>query len=299
MSLNALEKAARLLDNGNAKQAESELVAAFGQNPVDDEAKILLGRTAIMLDDFDRAMDLLEPLAKTRSEDHRVFELLGEVYGLKAQHAGLIKGAMLMPKIKSSFQKALTLAPDSLRAHEGLYMFYLFVPGMAGGDEAKAEAMIDEISALNPARGHVARALYLTKRNQENEALQEYDQALNKGINDAELLLKIGRFYLTTNHVSRAKDVFQKLVEMQPENPGAVNGLGRVYSAGKNWPEAIGMYTRAIEINPYFLPARIERAEAFIENGNSAAATADLDFAMQNNAAGPILNRAKSLRTRL
>jgi len=299
VSLDVLQKAAWLLENGNARQAEHELVSVFGENPEDEEAKILLGRTAIMLDDFERAIDLIEPLVKTRPEDYRVYELLGEVYGLKAQHAGLIKGAMLMPKIKSSFQKAISLAPDSLRAHEGLYMFYLFVPGMAGGDEAKAEAMIDEISALNPARGHVARALLLTKRNQEEGALQEYDQALANGMNDPELLQKIGRFYLTTNQVNRARDVFQKLVEMQPENPAAVNGLGRVFSAGKNWPEAIGMYNRAIEINPYFFPARIERAEAFIESGKSAEAAADLDFTLSNKAAGPILSKAKSLRSRL
>ena len=219
--------------------------------------------------------------------------MLGQALGFKAQHAGMMKGAMLLPKVKKTFEKALDLNPDSLVAREGLYMFYLFVPGMAGGDEAKAKELAGEIKKLNPARGHLADALYYSKLKNLVDAGQAFEKAAEAGKDDPEIQHKAGQFFLETRQAEKAGKLFARFLELQPDNPAAYASQGDYLAAiGKN-EEAVKLYEQALEKNKDFFPARFKRAQVWQKIGETAKAKEDYQFIVKNYSKSPLVARAK------
>ena len=288
-----------MIEQGNLPGAVEILTPMHEQDKKNAEVNYLLGVVAIKQDRHDDALVFLTQAEKQNPEDARVHEAFGEAYGLKAQNAGMLKGAMLMPKIKKSFERALELNPNSLRAHEGLFMFYLFVPGPAGGSEKKAAQFAAEIASINEAHGHLAEALIKAKSGAKEAATTEFEKALQKAPQDGEVQMKAGRFMLQNEKFDLAEKAFSAVISNSPFDPVGYEALGQLYLAQKNPEKALDSFNKALEKNPAFYPAKFSRAKAYINLGNTDKARSDLEEVVKQHAKSPFAAKAKGLLAKL
>lgn len=237
-----MQNAVKWLEQGQFQKAQEAFEALLKQDNKNADYLFYLGYIALKQDRFDQAIDFLNKAEKQNASDARIYEALGEAYGFKAQRSGPLKGAMLVPKAKKAFQKALELNEDSIRAREGLFMFYLFLPGVAGGDEAKAEELAAEIAKRDVAHGHMARALIAAKQKNLTQAETEFIEATQAAPQDTEVQLRAGLFFMQN----------------------------------KKYEQAIALFSQALKVNPYMYPAKFNRAKAYKHTDKIEQSKADL-----------------------
>ncbi len=294
-----MKRAMDMIEQGNLPGALEILTPMYEQDKKNAEVNYLLGLVALKQDRHDDALNFLTQAEKQNPDDARVYEAFGEAYGVKAQNAGMLKGAMLMPKIKKSFERALELNPDSLRAHEGLFMFYLFVPGPAGGSEKKAVQIAAEIASLNEAHGHLAEALLKAKSGAKEAATAEFEKALQKAPADSEVQMKAGRFMLQNEKYDLAEKAFSAVISHNAFDPVGYEALGQLYLAQQNPGKALESLNKALEKNPAFYPAKFSRAKAYMDLGKSDEARSDLEEIIKQHPKSPFAAKAKGMLAKL
>ncbi len=283
--MDALSTGIAFFEAGQINQAEKhfkEMLQTTNENP---EVYYYLGKIAFQKDQYDNALEYFEKAIALNSNDARFHEMLGETLGLKAQQAGMIKGAMLLRKVKTAFEKALSLNPDSLMAKEGLFMIHLFAPSVAGGDEKKAMELFEIIQKQNPAHGHLAQALVHLKQNQLAEAETAFDQAVQQGGNDREILMRSARFFLQRKKFDKVSAIAETYIQHFPEDPRGYQLKGEAYLNQDNADEALNWFNLAIEKDPLFFNAYLHRARVFFAKGNADFAHKDLDFLFNHSEA--------------
>ena len=58
--------------------------------------------------------------------------------------------------------------------------------------------------------------------------------------------------YAKRGEMQKARNFFQKAMELEPENPGIWNNIGNTYYHREAWKKAIPYYEKALEINPKY-----------------------------------------------
>ena len=256
-----MKEAVQWVEQGQFQKAQEAFENLHKQDKKNANYLYYLGYIALKQDRFDQAIDFLKKAEKQNPADARIYEALGEAYGFKAQRSGPLKGAMLVPKAKKAFQKALELNADSVRAREGLFLFYLFLPGVAGGDEAKAEVLAAEIAERDAAHGHMARALMAANQKNSTQAEAEFSEAAQTAPQDTEVQLRAGLFF------------------MQNEK----------------YEQAIALFSQALKVNPHMYPAKFNRAKAYKNTNQTERAKADLQDIIAQTADSTFAKQAQEL----
>lgn len=93
-----------------------------------------------------------------------------------------------------------------------------------------------------------------------DEAMHEYEQMIAKEPNTPGLHFLLGRSLLSrpdpdAKMMERAKQEFQKELELDPTNAAAHYVLGELASKDENWDEAIAQFSAAAKLNPNFAEA--------------------------------------------
>lgn len=283
----------QLVEQGHLAEAREKFWELYEQDMNNAEVLYYLGLIHFRQDDYDSAIDFLSKSIDINPDDYRAHEILGQAYGLKSEHAGMVKSAMLIPKIKKAFQKALELNPQALGALEGLYMFYLFAPPVAGGDEKKAMEYLEQIEKANPARGHLAGGLFHTRHQNIEKATESFHKALEQGADDADVLLKAGRFFLQHNDLETAKNAFKKLTELKKEDPAGYDALGEAFMKEGNWQEARSLFETALKKNSSFYPARLHLADALVKLERKEEARTEYQTILKEHKGSSAAARAK------
>lgn len=93
--------------------------------------------------------------------------------------------------------------------------------------------MAHEGPMLSLLRGHLA-----LERDDEKEALTHYEAAAELVQNNREIHLAIGRAWLRLNKLEEAEAAFRKVLELEPENAFAFQGLARTHLIAERWEDA-------------------------------------------------------------
>ncbi len=95
-------------------------------------------------------------------------------------------------------------------------------------------------------------------------AIQYYQNALALDANDIEINYNLAKLYQDLGMADLAKAQYQHLLQIKPDSYGALNGLGYIaLEYENNSQEAIGYFTRAIEIDSLYPMAVGNRGLAF------------------------------------
>jgi tetratricopeptide (TPR) repeat protein len=192
-------------------------VSIFAQN-----SPLEQGRAALLRGDADAAVSALEKAVAQSPNDAVAHYWLGSAYGTKAQQSGMFSAAMLAPKVKEQFEKAVAVDPKYVEARMGLVEFYAVAPGFMGGDFDKAAAQAAELRKLDPLQGHRAYAVIYSAQKKPELAKKEYQSAIQE----------------------------------QPASPKAHQFLGQyLASAEKNFKGAFDEFEAAVKADPAYMPA--------------------------------------------
>jgi|TARA_R100000687_G_scaffold13842_2_gene10666 tetratricopeptide (TPR) repeat protein len=140
---------------------------------------------------LDSAENSVEEWVKNEPGNAEAWHTRGVVMAQQAQNA-FFSAMSYAGKSVDSFEKAVELAPDSIKYRRALMQFYLMAPSIAGGDDEKALAQIEKMMALDPAQGALAKVGYFRKHEKMTEAESLLEETIAAHPNNADVLLYAG-----------------------------------------------------------------------------------------------------------
>jgi tetratricopeptide (TPR) repeat protein len=236
---------------GNVAPAIVSLKPLAQQQPPIVPARLLLAEAYCAQDSLDSAVQIYRDLEKAYPKNPQIPLLLGTTLLHQKNNAGA----------RAEFDQALKLAPDYLPALEqavnldlmekqyadaqqrveqqigqnpkaAALQFLLANVLVARGDTNQAESALLKAIELQPdAQGPYLRLAQLyTAANQNQKALADLQAALAKNPKNLGALLLMGMTYNAEKNYKDARDAYEKLLVLVPNNGVALNNLAYLYA---------------------------------------------------------------------
>ncbi len=167
--------------------------------PRDAPIEYLLARCYYEDEQFDSAIPHAEKAVSLDPRNSKYHELLGRLFGEKADRSGWFSALSLAKKARKEFETAVQLDERNFSAMQSLIEFDCSAPGMAGGGEDKARPEIERLSALDPVQGHYAAGNCRRQKKDNETADREFRKALALHPKSIDLIYDIGDHYMKHN----------------------------------------------------------------------------------------------------
>jgi tetratricopeptide (TPR) repeat protein len=235
-----------LLAAGRVDQAMQTLEQQIHTAPT-AEAYNLLCRAHFELGAWDAGIPACEKAVSLAPDNGLYYLWLGRIYGEKADRAGFLSAAGLAKKVRTEFERAVELSPDSWEARTDLAEFYLEAPGIVGGGKDKARAQAALIAPLNPAMAHWVIGRIAEKNKDTAAAEREYRAAIDASHGGARAWLNLAGFYRHTNRFDEMEQALRSMESSPLDHPAAlVDAAGMLLRTGREYPMAIRLLRRYI-----------------------------------------------------
>jgi tetratricopeptide (TPR) repeat protein len=270
----SLEEGISLFNMGKLAEAKSTFETVLKQNDKNAEAHYRLGLILInrrFLNEDD-AVDHMEQAVEINSMNADYQYGLGAALGMKAQNAGVIKQAFLAPKVKSAFEKAVSLNPKLLEAHIGLAQYYWRAPGIMGGDMEKAFKEADIAIQLDEMRGRSLKANILVDEKKNAEAVEEMKTLTQHRSNDWRAWRSAGLFFWRNKMTDDAISSFERYVALKPDTADSHQFLALSYYQKKDANKAIAIAKKALSLDRDNINAINVLAQSYELNGQKSEA---------------------------
>jgi len=290
-----------LLAAGRADEAIRTLQARLNSNPKDGESYHLLSRAYYAVQDWDHAVangEKAVALDPNKSEYHL---WLGRAYGEKADNSSWWTAAGLAKKVRTEFERAVELSPNSVDARSDLAEFYLEASGIVGGGLDKARAQAATLAQLDSAKAHWVNARIAEKSKDTAVAEREYRASLEAGKNQADGWLNLALFYRRAGRLDDMEAAIAKATSAEVKKSDVlVDAAQTLLRAGRDFPAAIQLLRRYISSGRTVEDAPVFKAHYLLgtllekQGDKQGAATeyrAALDLAQGFSAAQQALKR--------
>ncbi len=169
----------------------------------------------------------------------------------------------------AGYLQILRSQPDQFEANLFLGTLYL--------EKGKADKAIPHLALavrerLNHQTAWHYYALALEQARQPDDAESAYEAALQLGTPSRILLLQAGRFFLSAGKLTRAGEIYQQMVELEPSSADAHHGLGEVARLSGDVPQAIKHFEQAITLNAGSFPSLMNLGLLLNQEGRLAEA---------------------------
>ncbi|MGD1074243.1 MAG: tetratricopeptide repeat protein [Bryobacteraceae bacterium] len=200
------------------------------QDPAPDAATYeLTGKNYFMLDNYEKAVQLLEKaraLAPSVSDYHL---WLGRAYGRRAETEGWLLAGSRASKARQCFETAIALDPRNNEAMNDLFDYYLNAPGFLGGGLDKAEAIARRIEHERPAEYHHEMSLLADHKKQYADAVAHLRKAMEFAPNEVGRVLDLARYLAKLGHTEESEAVFSQAAKRWPGDPRVAFAQARFY----------------------------------------------------------------------
>jgi tetratricopeptide (TPR) repeat protein len=143
---------------------------------------------------------------------------------------------------------------------------------------AEAYAQLED-SFPNSWRTHQLRAEGYALRQDLDDALKEFQLALQLQPNEAELHEALGQLYLDNHSDDEAQTELHRALALDPSRPHALYLLGRLYVQNRDNEKALSYLQRALRLQPDFVDASSLLGTAYVRLGQFANAVPKLEKA--------------------
>lgn len=113
--------------------------------------------------------------------------------------------------------------------------------------------------------GYICTADVLYMKEEYEEALNYYHEAIKIGKPQKELFLKTGECYEKINDIPKARNFIRKAIALDPHYAEAFFLLGETYKKEANWTQAISAYERAVKLNKENIDYLLGLADAYLQ----------------------------------
>lgn len=246
------EDVARLMETGRWREARAELERATAAHPDDALAMSQLAQVKNAFGDSKGATELAEKAVALDPKNVDVRYALAEVVGDQAQKASILKQMGLAKRFKREAEAAAALDPKHVRSRMGLIVFHCNAPGIAGGDKKKAKALCDEIAAIDPVQGWLARAK-MADELKDTTAVEGYFLKAVEAGNDYESRISLASWLLAPQRLkyTEAEKLALEAEKIDPQRSGAYTVLVVVYESQKRTGDVDAVLRRAEQSIPW------------------------------------------------
>jgi tetratricopeptide (TPR) repeat protein len=129
---------------------------------------------------YEQSYDILTSLAKENPTEYDFQFLLGGIAGILASEVSQVKSLPYVRAMKTAFEQAARIAPDSLTTQLVLLKLYTELPWILGGSSKKANRALSAIQSLSTVEGFLAAGYYYRTTKKNKEALVAYLNAVNE-----------------------------------------------------------------------------------------------------------------------
>ena len=248
-----LTKAIGLYQKGQFDKAKVAFEKYLEEDEENAKANFYLGMTYFKLGDLDEAIEFCEQ-ASELDEDNPQYQLeYGKLLSVEIKDASFLRQPFIAAKMKDAFLRAVELDPENLEAHECIASFYIYAPGIAGGDYDLAREHIEFIKKRDEKRGEIKLIHLYSTQGDVEKTIRQYELIEQKyGIDTSNFYLYDGwgNFLLKNEKIDQAISKFKKQVELVPNESHPHFSLGEALRKNGILKEALTEYKRALELNP-------------------------------------------------
>jgi len=249
----------KLLAQGRVDEAIAALQQKTSAAPNDAESYNLLCRAYFSMGQWDRGIPNCEKATQLDPNNGRYHLWLGRIYGEKADASGFFTAAGLVGKVRTEFEAAVRLSPESADAHSDLAEFYLEAPGIVGGGRDKAEAQAQILDRLDPAKAHYIRGRIDEKKKDRAAAEREYRAAIEATHGSALTWFNLALFYRHHQEYDQMEEAVKHAVAAPMDSPEVmVESAEILIRAGRSYQAAADLLRRYLASDD-----KVEEAPAF------------------------------------
>ena len=212
-----LESAQKALLEGQADVASTTLNRLLATDSSNGSAHLLLCRVWLSEGFPDRSVpECQAALANGLGNSSAAQDWTGRALGRQAEHAGIISGLRLALQVRTAFETAVQLSPDSEPACVDLGEYYTAAPAIVGGGKDKALALATRIERTLPAVSHRIRAMVAEKDEEYRTAEAEFQAEARVG-NSPGTTVDLACFYQRRQQGERASEIARQTIEKDRE----------------------------------------------------------------------------------
>ena len=216
---------------------------------------------------------LLEVVAKN-SQDYRAWFDLGFVFNETDRRSEAI----------DAYRKAVAAKPDVFESNLNLGML------LAASGNAEAETYVRAATQLKPSdqpQEGLARAWGILgdilREKQPADALNAYAEAAKLNPKEPRTHLAAANILEAQGDLAGAESEYRKVRELDPDSAEALEGLVRVYSRGKRWPEAEVSLREFLKGKPADAEVRARLGRVLMAQGRTDEGVAELEAAAKGS----------------
>jgi len=270
--LQADSPGAALAEGNHWKRLKATVEPRIAANPNDAEAQWLLSRVRLAYRDADGALGPAEKSVALAPKNADYQWQLAQVVGELASNASVFKQMGLAKRFKREAEAVLAIDPRHTGAMIGLMEFYYRAPGIVGGDKKKAQAIPDQIMAINKVDGYIAKVRLLSRQDpppQPSQYEQLYVQAVQADPKRFEPHINLASIYASgaSPRWELAEKEAQYARQIEPDRTGPYSILAAVYAAGGRWAELDAIVADAEKAIPDNLTPYLRAAATLIGTG--------------------------------
>ena len=297
------------LETNRLKEAGLEIDAFLKQNPTDMAGRMLQARLTLEQGDTEKALSLLQELARQAPKLAAVHQYLGIAWA--RQHN--------LPNAVSALKEARSLAPNSSDIHSNLAQVYLAQGSfdlaisegnaaiesnpknvsalraladahLLAGNAKQAQELLSKVLTLLPDDPIVHHRLGVVSRAQHRatEAMAHFEQALQQAPKLVEALEQIVAILVSQGKVPQARERVGRQVALYPQDPRFLNLLGRVLVQSRNFSEAEATFKKAMALDGTLLSTYANLGVLYTRQGKVEEAIEEFETIVAKTASGAV-----------
>ncbi len=228
---------------GQLSEAEEIYRGQLSEEPGHREASQLLGALLVQDNRAEQALPLLQAVLTKDPNNSVVLGNLGTAYSRLNDY----------PQAIASYRSSLTITPKSPDVAANLGSVLLKTKQFD-----QAVPVLRHALELSPGllSIHMNLAIALLKTEQSEEACEQFELVLAQQPMYRQALAGLGQLLLQREETDeRAVDCWQRLTQLEPDNPSMYNNLATTLKGRKQFAEAEVACRKALELRPDFFPA--------------------------------------------
>ena len=266
-----LRLAAMLMENGRYDEAVDEYNNILQSDPGSIQAWLGLGTAYQAKQDLQKAIEAYEKAAVLDYNNVSLHKGLVSLYVLNREIYKAKKEMEIIHKLdpedeentqrlgslyllQQNYDSAESLFTQDLERDSSHVMAHLFLGrvALARGDFAAAKQKFRKVISLreNSSDGWVGLALTYIQEDSLDEAIDVYEQSLQRVTDKENVYYPLGLTYNRLEKFDQAASVLEKALILQPDEPRILFALGVAYEREGNFDRAASTFEKLLEIEP-------------------------------------------------